>query len=360
MPRDWPRHFVIRRSGFYYQATPAMRRAGITSEALGKEMTAAVARAESLNSAWDDIRQGLEPTGKPSALPGTFSHLVDELRQSAEWRDKAPATIAELEYALDIIEPIFCDYDLVQITPTACRSFYDALRETGSVHRAARVLKWLRYLFNFALRYQLTDSNPTLAVRIKHPKARKALWTPEQIQAVIAEAREQGRPCIALAVKIAHATALREGDVLALTWGHLDGDRLVLDQKKTGKGISCPLSADTMEMIEERRISEGTIPFATAPIIRGPHGRPYTSRNFQHRFRGICLAAGIPDDLKFLDIRRTTATELAAAGATAAEISAVTGHNIGRSQQILDTYVIGGEEIARNAQAKRNNRGPKV
>ncbi len=360
MTRNFPRHFVIRPSGFYYQATPTMRRAGITSEALGKEMAAAVARAEALNAAWDDARQGLEPTGKPPALPGTFSHLVDELRQSAEWRDKAPATIVGLEYALDIILPIFGDYQLKQITPTACRSFYDALRVQGSIDRAARVMKWLRYCFNFALRYQLSESNPTLAVRIKHPRPRKALWTSEQIQAVITEAREQGRPCIALAVKIAHATALREGDVLALTWGHLDGDRLVLDQKKTGKAISCPLSADTIDMIEERRVSEGTIPFATAPIIRGPHGRPYTSNNFQHRFRDICRAAGIPDDLKFMDLRRTTATELAAAGATAAEISSVTGHSIGRSQQILDVYVVGGAEIARHAQAKRNKRRPKV
>ena len=67
---------------------------------------------------------------------------------------------------LGIIEPIFGASTLKQITPDACRAFYGALREKGSIHRAARVMKWLRYLFNYAIRYQKADSNPTLAVRI--------------------------------------------------------------------------------------------------------------------------------------------------------------------------------------------------
>jgi integrase len=358
MPRKWPRHFLVKPSGFYFQTTPAMKQAGITSEPLGKEMTAAIARAEALNAAWDEIRQGLEPVTNRPAHRGTFSHLVEKLRASKEWTDKGQRTIEELEYALGVIEPLFGDFALKQITPEACRMFYDLLREKGSIHRAHKVMKWFRYLFNFALRYKLADQNPTLAVRIKHPAPREALWGKEQIGAVIAKATEEGRPCIALAVQIAHATALREADVLGLTWGQFDGERLVLKQGKTGKAITCPLSAETVKMIEERRT--GTIPLANAPIIRGPHGRRYLKSNFAHRFRDICRTAGIPDDLKFMDLRRTTATELAAAGATAPEIAAVTGHSIARSQQILDTYVRTNEEMARNAQAKRNKRGPKV
>ncbi len=361
MPPKKTRHFVIRPpSGFYFQATPAMKRAGIFSEPLGTEMTVARERARALNAAWDEIRRGLEPVGKRPALPGTLSHLVEKLRPTTEWTDKAPRTREELEYALGIIEPIFGAYALKQITPDACRAFYDALREQGSIHRAARVMKWLRYLLNYSIRFHKGDPNPTLAVRIKHPKAREALWSKNQIKAVIAKAKEDGRPCIALAIQIAYATALREGDVLALTWGQFDGERLELTQAKTDKKISCPLELETIEAIEAWRASAGAIPLATAPIIRAPHGRPYKKDNFTHRFREICRAVGVPDDLQFRDLRRTTATELAAAGATAAEIAAVTGHSITRSQQILDTYVRAGEDIARNAQAKRNKGGPKV
>ena len=366
MPRDWPRHFVIRPSGFYFQATPAVRRAGIFSEALGKEITASVARAQALNAAWDEIRRGLEPAGKRPTLPGTLSHLVEGLRGSDEWSDKAPRTREELEYALAIIEPIFGAYALKQITPDACRAFYKVLREQGSIHRAARIMKWLRYLFNYAMRFKKTDFNPTLAVRIKHPKPRRALWREDQVLAVIAKAVEVGRPCIALAVQIGYDTSLREGDIRALTRSNYqraaDGEGMVLslNQAKTDNPISCPLATETIQMIEKRWTAEGTIPLATAPIIRGPHGRPYKKDNFTHRFRDICRAADIPDDLQFRDLRRTVVTEVAEGEGTSAEVASVSGHSIAHSQRILDTYTVTSERMARTAQAKRNKRRPKV
>ena len=54
-------------------------------------------------------------------------HLVEDLRRSSEWSDKKLRTIEELEYALGIIEPLFGDYALKQITSDAYRAFYDAL-----------------------------------------------------------------------------------------------------------------------------------------------------------------------------------------------------------------------------------------
>ena len=354
MARKWPRHFVVKPSGFYFQATPPMRDAGILSEALGTDIKVARARAEALNEAWDEIRQGREPVGKAPALPGSFSHLVEKLRKSSAWTDKAPRTREELEFALGVIEPVFGPTMLKAITPEACREFYDILREKGSVHRAAKVAKWLRYCLGFAERSGFISSNPARSFKIRHPGAREALWQRDQVLAVIARATVEGRPCMALAVQIAYDTALRQGDILALTWGQFDGDRLTVKQQKTGKVIEVPLSAVTVDMIEAMKCAGSAVPMTKAPIIRGPHGRAYAKDHFTHRFRAICRAAKIPDNLQFRDIRRTVTTELAANGATAAEIAAVTGHSIGRSQRILDTYVRTGHDMAAAAQRKRN------
>ena len=114
-----------------------MRVAGIRSEALGKDLAKAIARANALNDAWDQIRRGLEPVAKPPAAPGTFYHLVEKLRRSPDWTDKAPATRKEIELALEVIEPVFGSAKLTEITPELCREFYAILREKGSVHRAA-------------------------------------------------------------------------------------------------------------------------------------------------------------------------------------------------------------------------------
>ncbi|MEE8145150.1 MAG: tyrosine-type recombinase/integrase [Kiloniellales bacterium] len=362
MGRIQVRHLVIKASGYYFQATPAMKTAGIFSESLGKDLETAVARAGVLNKAWDEIRTGREQIASPAPRIGTLAHLIDKLRASSEWSDKAPATIRGLEYALRIIDPVFGPTQLKAITPDHCRNFYDALRTQGSTDRAARVMKWLRYLFNFGLRYQLTNSNPALAVRIKHPGPRSQVWDETDIRAAMDKARETGRPCIALTIQIAYDTSLRQGDILALTWEQFDGESLWLKQGKTGKEQRVPLWPETVQMIEATRISSGAIPMKTAPIIRGPHGRRYLSDNFTHRFRDTCRAAGVSNDLQFLDIRRTASKERAEAGATEAELAAGTGHSIEHGSQILDTYNPRSYALAKSAQDKRlkNKKGTKV
>lgn len=358
--RKFPRHFVVKPSGFYFQATTAMRAAGIASESLGTDLLAAKARAELLNSSWDKIRRGEEPIGKTPALPGTFGYLVERLRAANEYREKKPRTVEELEYALKVLEPVFAPTRLEKITPEHIERFYNALREQGSVHRAAKIMKWFRYIFNFGIRFDLARSNPTLAVRIKHPKPRRQVWTEDQVSAVITMAEEMCRPCMALAIQIAYDTSLRAGDIRALTWGQFDGQSLWLNQQKTGAEQRAPLYPETVAMIEAAR--GDTIPLANAPIIRAPHGKAYAKDNFEHRFRGICKAAGIPDGLQFRDIRRTAATERAEAGSTAAELAASTGHSIAHSARILDTYTVQNYSMAQNAQEKRrqNRKGPKV
>ncbi len=222
-------------------------------------------------------------------------------------------------------------------------------------------MKWFRYVFGFGIRFELTRSNPTLAIRIKQPPPRRHVWNPEQITAVIRAATDMERPCIALAVQIAYDTSLRPGDIRALTWGQFDCESFWLKQQKTGTDQRVPLWPDTIAMIQAAR--GDTIPMPGAPIIRAPHGRPYRKDNFEHRFRNICRAINLPDDLQFRDIRRTAATERAEGGATVAEIAASTGHSIAHGARILDTYVnTKNYEMAQNAQAKRlrNRKGPKV
>ncbi len=362
MGRIQVRHLVSKASGYYFQATPAMKRAGIFSEPLGADLEKAVAKAEALNAAWDEIRTGREQVAAPAPHIGTLAHLVHKLRASSEWKDKGPRTIEELDFALSVIVPVFGPSPLKAITAEHCSEFYDVLREQGSVHRAGKVMKWLRYLFNFGIRYHQTDFNPTMAVRIKHPKSRRQVWEEVDIRNVMDKAVEMGRPCIALGVQIAYDTSLRRGDILALTWEQFDGESLWIKQGKTGKGQRVPLWPETVQMIEATRISSGAIPMKTAPIIRGPHGRPYLNHNFTHRFRDICRAAGIADDLQFLDIRRTASKERAEAGASEAELAASTGHSIERGSQILDTYNPRSYALAKSAQDKRlrNKKGTKV
>jgi integrase len=61
--------------------------------------------------------------------------------------------------------------------------------------------------------------------------------------------------------------------------------------------------------------------------------------HFDHQWRKTFLAAGLRDTgLHFHDIRGTTCTELADAGATPSEIAAMLGWTVSTVNRMLDTY----------------------
>lgn len=251
MARFKVRHLIEKPSGFYFQATPKMRLAGIFSESLGPDLGSAIVRAEALNTSWDAIRKGEDQPSQDAPRRGTISWLIVELRNSAEWRDKAPATIDEIEYAFGIIEPVFGPTALRRVTPRDCTVFYATLREQGSVHRAARIFKWLRYLLNFAIRQGFLVSNSAAAVRVKRPPPRMQVWTPDQVTAAIKAAKAEGLHAVAVALAIAYDTSLRPVDIRSLTSGQVKADRLEVVQAKTGRPVHLPLWPETVQVIRE-------------------------------------------------------------------------------------------------------------
>ena len=347
------RHFVEKPSGLYFQATPAMKAAGIHSESLGRDMTAALARAEFLNGEWDRIRQGDVTAAKPPAPRGTVARLIQDLRADPEYSDKKPRTREELDSSLTIVEDTLGRFPVTAITPERCKKFYAGLRVRGSVHYAAKHFKWFRYLLGYALRMQQVDSNASLAVRVKHPNSREAIWTEDQINAALAAADELGYPAMRIAIMIGYDTSLRPSDIRALRWKQFDGESLWVVVEKTGKPHRVPLYPETVEALKAHRRLGGVIRHDESHVILSKRRRPYTKDGFTHVFREIATKAGIPATLQFRDIRRTASAERAAAGATEVELAGSTGHSIGRSSKILDVYNPRSYEHAKTAQAKR-------
>jgi len=349
------RHLISKPSGYYFQATAAMRAAGIASEPLGTDLAAAAARADELNAAWDAIRAGAA-TDAPAR--GTVAHLVAELRRSSEYADKKPRTLEELEYALDVVVAVFGPTHVRAVRAYHCRDFYDALRRQGSLHRAAKIMKWLRYLFNFALRmeYGRVRSNPAAAVRVRKPPPRRTVWTEDQVEAAIARGNRDGLPGAAVAIAIAYDTSLRACDVRVLTCGQFDGRSLWLVQAKTGLPQRVPLWPETVHAIRAYRATLDVGAHPEAPLIMTPTGRPYSPHHLARHVRQVLRGAGIPDDIRFSDLRRTASKERAEAGASAAQLAAATGHSIARGVEILDVYNPPSYALAKGAQDKRRRR----
>ncbi len=364
------RHLVPQPNGaYYYQATPAMRAAGMASEALGKDLTAAIQRAGALNDQWDEIRKALKEGKKAEAegnapRPGTLDWLTQKMRdpEDPEWAEKGERTIEEIDRALGFLQPIFGAASMNAVTPDQAIRFYGKLLLKEGRHKAALVMKWWRYYYNYGLRRhpRIVTHNPTLAVRVKKPKPRMVHWQPAQVRAAILGAWRRRWYGVAVAVALAYDTGLRPQDLRALTPRGLGTDRVTLTPKKTDhlegrdEPRDFPIWPETVRLIERYKRRFGAILPADMPLLRSVSGRPFNSRHhLAKQLRIVLRAAGIPDAVQLRDLRRTGNIEAVAGGATGPQLAARLDHAIERGEQILDTYAPPSFEAAKAAQDAR-------
>jgi integrase len=83
-------------------------------------------------------------------------------------------------------------------------------------------------------------------------------------------------------------------------------------------------------------------------------GRPCREACFQHTFAEIRTAAGLSDDLRYRDLRRTFATALGAAGCTDDEIRSLTGH---KTRSVVAVYVRPDDRFAKGSTDKLEKAG---
>jgi integrase len=118
-----------------------------------------------------------------------------------------------------------------------------------------------------------------------------------------------------LALLLLYYTGQRGSDVWNMGKHSIEGDRIVIHQKKTGTKVSLPIHSSLAAELPERD---------TWLITQ--HGTPFGSvKSFQHWFVKRVREAGLTG-LSAHGLRRALAAHLSEAGATPQEIAAVTGH----------------------------------
>src|SRR4051794_9306098 len=83
-------------------------------------------------------------------------------------------------------------------------------------------------------------------------------------------------------------------------------------------------------------------------VVPSPTGLPWAYRNFARSWDVARAKAGI-EGVQRRDLRRTAMVRMAEAGATTAQIAAVSGHTIDQTSRILDTYIPRRGEVAAGA-----------
>jgi len=275
-----------------------------------------------------------------------FAELVERYRDSVMKEGRASSK-AVREQHLEWWSTQFTGRTLAEITPDLVAEARDVLaREKftrGKVQTKKgvaippkeysrsgatinRYLATLSHVFTMAVKeWRLVDRNPVRDIsKRKEARGRVRFLSDEEREALLAACAKSDWPALHTLVLLAISTGARRGELIHLKWDNVDlkAARAIVRETKNGESRTLPLVGKVLEALRALKL-QGS---AKSPwVFTQPSGVPGPHENFDGVWYAALEAAGIKD-FRFHDLRHTTASYLAAQGASLLEIADTLGH----------------------------------
>lgn len=264
-----------------------------------------------------------------------LSAVIDDYYTSLAYRSLAPVTQKDYKYCLDTLLATqlnrvkFATANIATITPPHAQAAYNLWAERG-VSFANHTLAVSSKVWNYAIQLGHVELNPFSKVSRRPHRPRKVVWTREDINLFLTTAYSQFRwRSVGLIVQMAYEWCQRLGDMANLTWDKYDFDKrvLYLEQSKRRAKVELPTTDELHEMLVQQKDEVGFQPYV-APVCYANRvlSIPYTKHNLSMSARNVMRAAGLPEELQIMDMRRTGTVEMVDAGVPLPQIMAITGH----------------------------------
>ncbi|EKE67173.1 tyrosine-type recombinase/integrase, partial [Oceanibaculum indicum] len=353
---------------YYWNLPTWARKAGCTliSEALGSDLAPAITRANELNRALDEWRKG----GTSGPLPGSVDHLIAQYQRHTAYLSKAPRTRAGYDAGLALIADYrlpksgrrFGEVPAASVEPRHADRLYQDLQWTADKRRrlatANAAMRVARRCWNIGRRLGLVSANPFTAMGLEATGGDTTPATRAQLASFIAAADRMGYPSMGTAALLAFELCQRVTDVIGtLAWTGFDGRAIRCRQQKTGQLVRIPLIDAEGELfpgliarLEATPRRGSLIVMRDQPDRRTKTYQPYKLDWFDHLFRQIADAAGLPASFTARTLRHGGLTEMGDGGAEDQELQAISGHT---ERNTLSIYTRTTERQAMNAARKR-------
>lgn len=205
----------------------------------------------------------------------------------------------------------------------------DARRKEGRAENTIRLeIALLSHVFETCRKEWGMEGlqNPCKSINLpKNSTARdRRLEAGEEAQLLAELEKARNRHILPL-VRLALETAMRQGELMALTWENVSLPKriVVLPDTKNGSSRTVPLSSAALAILE-----------SMPRPIDGGRVFPVRQDNIRMAWDAACARAGI-EDLRFHDLRHEAASRLFEKGLNPMEVAAVTGH---KTLQMLKRY----------------------
>jgi len=256
----------------------------------------------------------------------------------AKWYLQLPQVKAKRSYDRDVLSikhlgKFFAGKKISEITLSRVEK-YRILRlnenaQHGNKTRPATVnreLACLRYMLRLAENEGIIESMPFKGLKmLKENNVRDRILTHKEYDKLIACCL----PHTARIVMTAYYTAMRQGEILNLTWNRVDLKnkviRLKAESTKTQEGRPVPLHSKLIKMLE-------SMTKETHGYVFTLNGKPLKS--ISRSFKTACKLAGITD-FRFHDLRHTCINNWRLEGHDFFRIMAASGH---RTMSVFKRY----------------------
>lgn len=259
----------------------------------------------------------------------TVNDLVKVYTKSNDFLMLRQKTQADYIYFLSILQKSVGTKKYLDITTYKAKHMYEEWVKQG-IHLANHVCAVSNKLYNFAIDMGYAQVNPFAGVKKKTPKQRKVVWTEQDIVQFLDYAYSNfDSRSVGLIVHMAYEWCQRVGDMRMLKWDNIDfkNKRMMLEQSKRRSHVHLPISDDLFEMLQQQYNEFGFQPYVAPSVVpTGGVYEPYGIYALSKKGRAIMKQAGLSDELRLMDLRRTGTTEMVEAGVSMAQIMSVTGH----------------------------------
>jgi len=287
----------------------------------------------------------------------TVQQLVDKYYTSNDFSMLRDRTKKDYQYFLGVMCDSFGDVNFDKLSSKQAKHAYEEWVVRG-ISFANHICTVSSIVFRYAIDMEYAQINPFASVRRKTPPQRKVVWTEDDVRQFLDTAYGAFEwRSIGLIVHMAYEWCQRLGDMRLLTWDNFDfaNRKLSLEQSKRRAEVTLPIEDDLYDMLIHQEQDFGFQQYV-APRTMPVQGQyqPYSMERLSKAGRAVMREAGLSEELRLMDLRRTGTTQMVEAGVSMGQIMSVTGHT---NPQSVKPYMKNTYSSANSALTMRKSHG---
>lgn len=217
----------------------------------------------------------------------------------------------------------------------------DGIKKGNRQNTVSNNLRTIRRIFNLGINedFITEDKNPFKRMKLVTEKVKKEFLTDEELMLIeLAKLENNSRLDLTrnMFVFSAYAGGLRISDILLLRWKHFDGERIVMQTKKTASTVTIKLPSKALEILGKFKSDESKPEEFIFPVLRNDvdytnpkrlfHGIANADTDINEDLRDIVKIAELEKKVTFHTARHTFATRALRKGVRIEYVSKLMGH----------------------------------